>query len=68
MLEMLKRLSDVEDLLDSPDLGPVCDYLGLDEDEDPDVIREAIELEIQALEGDEDDAEEGEEGGDANVE
>lgn len=50
MVEMLRRALEQEDLTQSPDYLELIAYLGLPEDEEPDLVREAIETELKALE------------------
>lgn len=52
ILEILKRALDIDtaDYSDMPDYSTMLDHLGLAPDDDPELIREAIEHEIEALE------------------
>lgn len=43
-----------EELVDAPDYRDILDHLGLSENDDPELVREAIEDEIAALEADAD--------------
>jgi hypothetical protein len=49
IVEMLRRALQ-QDLTKSPDYLAIVDYLGLHEDEDPELIRQAIETELEELE------------------
>jgi hypothetical protein len=63
LIEMLKRALDWEDPYeDMPDYKEICEHLGIDPGEDPETVKEAIEMELADLQP------EGEEGGDTDVE
>jgi hypothetical protein len=62
LIELLKHFLDCEDPYeDMPDYHEICAHLGLDPSEDPETIKEAIEMELADLnlDGDEGEAEEG---------
>jgi hypothetical protein len=62
LIELLKRALEWDDPYeDMPDYHEVCAHLGLDPSEDPETIKEAIEMELADLnpDGDEGEAEEG---------
>lgn len=68
ILEILKRALDCEDAYkDMPDYATILDHLGLTEHDDPELIREAIEQEIEALEAAGEDADSDAEGGESDV-
>lgn len=69
ILEILKRALawDSDDYQDMPDYATILGHLGLAEDDDPELIREAIEGEIDALEAEAEEAEAEPEGGDTDV-
>lgn len=69
ILEILKRALDIDtaDYSDMPDYATILDHLGLTEHDDPDLIRAAIEQEIEALEAAGEDADGDTEGGDSDV-
>ncbi len=69
ILEILKRALDWDELDYSgmPDYATILDHLGLSEDDDPELIREAIEEEIEALEAEGEDAGGQTEGGESDV-
>jgi len=69
ILELLKRALDWDapDYSGMPDYATILDHLGLTEHDDPDLVRETIEQEIEALEADGEDAEGDAEGGDSDV-
>lgn len=52
ILEILKRALDIDtaDYSDMPDYSTMLDHLGLTPDDDPDFIRECIEMEAQDME------------------
>lgn len=67
ILEILKRALaiDTADYSDMPDYSTMLDHLGLTPDDDPELIREAIEQEIADLEAFDDTGGETEGGDDA---
>lgn len=53
ILELLKRALEWDDPYeDMPDYGFILEHLGLSPDDDPQTVREAIEMEIADLEPD----------------
>lgn len=64
ILELLKRALDWDEIDYSgmPDYATILDHLGLSEDDDPELIRQAIAEEIEALGAEGEDAS-GETGG-----
>jgi hypothetical protein len=69
ILELLKRALDWDapDYSGMPDYATILDHLGLTADDDPELIRDAIEQEIEALEADGEDADSDAEGGESDV-
>lgn len=50
IIELLKRALEWNDPYeDMPDYGLILEHLGLDPYEDPEIVREAIEVELAAL-------------------
>lgn len=58
ILELLKRALDWDapDYSGMPDYATILDHLGLTEDDDPELVRDAIEQEIEALGAEGEDA------------
>lgn len=57
IIELLKRALEWQDPYeDMPDYAAVLEHLGLDADEDPEVVREAVALEIEAMDAESDAA------------
>jgi hypothetical protein len=64
MLKLLKQLLEIDtaDYSNMPDWPRVLEHLAMTEEDDPELIRDAIESEIEALEaeGESDDGDDGE--------
>ena len=50
VVEMLRQALKQEDITKSPDYLEIIEYLGLPVDEEPDLVREAIETELREIE------------------
>jgi hypothetical protein len=50
IVEMLREALKQDDVTKSPDYLEIIEYLGLPVDEEPDLIREAIETELREIE------------------
>lgn len=69
ILEILKQALSIDtaDYSNMPDYSTMLDHMGLTPDDDPDFIRECIEMEVQDMEANGESAE-GEAEGDAGEE
>ncbi|KAB2943067.1 MAG: hypothetical protein K8F92_04740 [Hyphomicrobium sp.] len=63
ILELLRKALawEGDDYRNMPDYSTILDHLGLTEDDDPELIRECIQDEIESLEVEADDDDAGEE-------
>ena len=50
VVEVLRQALKQEDITKSPDYLEIIEYLGLPVDEEPDLVREAIETELREIE------------------
>ena len=50
LIEMLRKVLEYEDMTKSPDYSTVLDHLELPDDEDPEILRETLQDELEALE------------------
>jgi hypothetical protein len=63
LIEMLRKVLEYDDITKSPDYSTVLEQFELPDDEDPEILRQTLEDELEALaareidEGDGDDAE-----------
>ena len=63
LIEMLRKVLEYDDITKSPDYSTVLEQLELPDDEDPEILRETLEEELEALaerEGAQDDDDEAE--------
>jgi hypothetical protein len=50
LIEMLRKLLEYDNLKESPDYSTVLEQLDLPDDEDPEILRQSLEDELEALE------------------
>jgi hypothetical protein len=49
LIEMLRKLLEYDDITKSPDYATILDQLELPDDEDPEILRQALEDELEAI-------------------
>jgi hypothetical protein len=49
LIEMLRKVLEYDDITKSPDYSTVLEQLDLPDDEDPEILRQTLEDELEAL-------------------